>query len=103
MDYLDLKETVVNKRVIQESLIELHAKRKGECGFPMSISDLYDPLGSSNREENRYNSLLFTPYRIRNAKAVQHNHDKASVVVTELRTEILFLGLFSPTSWYLLV
>lgn len=59
----------------------------------MSISDLYSPLGSAKREENGYSSLLFTSFRIRNAKAVQHTHDKALVVVTELRTEMLFPGL----------
>lgn len=90
MDYLDLKETIVNKRVLQHSLIELHAKGKGKCGCPMGISDQYGPLDSANKEENGYSPLLFTPFRIRNAKAVQHNHDKTLVVVTKLRTEIPF-------------
>lgn len=93
MEYLDLKETVVNKRVLQHSLIELHGKGKGQRGCPPCISDQYSPIGSTNREEIGYSSLVFTPFRIRNVKAVQHNHDKTSVVVTGLRTEILFPGL----------
>lgn len=61
INYLDLKETMVNKRVLQHSLIELHAKGKGECGCLMSISDLCCPLGSANREENGHSSLFFSP------------------------------------------
>lgn len=82
----------MNKRVLQHGLIELHAEGKGECGGPVGISDLQGTLGGATREENEYRSLLLTPFRIRNTEAVQHNHDKTSVVATELRTEILFPG-----------
>lgn len=93
-DYLDLKETLVNKKVLQHSLMELQAERRGRMWLSYAYFELYNPLGSANREESGQSSLSCTPFRKRNAKAAQHiSHGKALVVVTQLRTEMLFAVL----------
>lgn len=52
MDYLDLNETSVNKKVLKHSLMWLQAEKRGRIWLPYEYSELYDPLGSANRKEN---------------------------------------------------